>query len=99
VLLVANPEVLLADQSWMDAIDWSAVGGRDHRWCDEQYGYAWSRRIWLRSGIEVEILVARLSWAAISPLDAGTRRVVLDGCRILYDPDRTLERLCRAISQ
>jgi len=39
----------------------------------------------LRSGLLVELGVAPASWAAV-PLDAGTRRVLADGHRVLYDP-------------
>ncbi|KIH98063.1 hypothetical protein LP52_15270 [Streptomonospora alba] len=38
------------------------------------------------SGLEIELSVATPDWAATSPLDAGTRRVITDGARSLYDP-------------
>jgi hypothetical protein len=61
------------------------------KWQDEDYGVLWSRRLWLeRVRFEVEIGFVRPSWAELNPLDPGTRRVVADGCRILYDPDRLL---------
>ena len=37
----------------------------------------------LRSGLYVESSCVPLSWAAV-PLDAGTRRVLADGDRIIY---------------
>jgi len=43
--------------------------------------------------LEVEVGIGPLSWAQIDPVDAGTRRVVTDGCRILHDPDGQLQRL------
>lgn len=30
------------------------------------------------------------SWANTDPVDEGTRAVVLDGMRVLYDPERIL---------
>ena len=39
---------------------------------------------------------ALVAWASIATLDAGTRRVITDGCRILHDPAGFLERLYEA---
>lgn len=38
------------------------------------------------SGLEVELCVGHRDWAGTSPVDPGTRRVVSDGARSLYDP-------------
>ena len=40
--------------------------------------------------------IASPSWASTDPVDEGTRRVVEDGMRIVYDPDRLLVRLADA---
>lgn len=50
----------------------------------------------MASGLEIEIGSGAPSWAAIGPLDKGTRRVVMDGCRVLYDPDALLRLLIMA---
>jgi uncharacterized protein len=98
VLLVAHPETFRSDASWVGSINWSGAGVRVAQWRDEDYGNVWSRRVWLDGGVELEISFAPLSWASIAPLDAGTRRVIADGCRILDDPDGSLDRLCRAVN-
>ena len=99
VVLAANPEAFRADGSWIEAIDWSGAGVEVAHWADEDYGAVWSRRVRLSSGAEVEISFAPLSWASIAPLDAGTRRVVSDGCRILYDPAGLLGCLHEAVQR
>lgn len=48
------------------------------------------------SGLEVEVGVASADWARIDPVDDGTRRVVTDGARPLYDPAGILGALIRA---
>ncbi|MFD9395335.1 nucleotidyltransferase domain-containing protein [Streptomyces sp. NPDC060000] len=48
------------------------------------------------SGLEVEVGVASVRWARIDPVDDGTRRVVTDGARPLYDPAGILGALIRA---
>jgi predicted nucleotidyltransferase len=98
VVLVTAPAAFRGDSAWVDAIEWSAAGGRVGPWGDEDYGVVWSRRVRLASGAEVEISFAPLAWAETAPVDIGTRRVVSDGCRVLYDPDGALGRLCTAVT-
>jgi uncharacterized protein len=98
VVLTDAPEFFRADANWLDAINWSDVAARPLKWRDEEYGVLWSRRLWVEQGrVEVEIGFARPAWANVNPLDPGTQRVVADGCRILYDPDGLLARLCAAV--
>ena len=96
VVLADAPNAYRSDMHWLRAIDWPA-DGRVSRWSDENYGVVWSRRIWIAANLEIEISFAPLSWADVAPLDAGTSRVVSDGCRILFDPDGYFERLTEAI--
>ncbi|MBV8088368.1 MAG: GNAT family N-acetyltransferase [Alphaproteobacteria bacterium] len=97
VVLADDPETLRADSSWIEAVDWSDTGVKVANWRDEDHGAVWSRRACLSSGAEVEITVATVAWASIAPLDAGTRWVVSDGCRILHDPAGFLGRLYEAV--
>lgn len=97
VLLVTTPRCFRADTTWIEQIDWQALNTRPQKWQDEDYGVAWSRRIWLVDGfVQVALTFAPLSWANANPPDAGTRRVISGGCRILHDPDSLLARLCAA---
>lgn len=48
------------------------------------------------SGLVVEIGVAPVSWADTDPVDAGTRRVICDGHRVVHDPAGVLARLSSA---
>ena len=48
------------------------------------------------SGLEVELGISSADWARTDPVDEGTRRVVTDGARVLYDPAGTLAALIRA---
>lgn len=48
------------------------------------------------SGLEVELNIGSPDWARTEPVDAGTRRVVSDGARILHDPVGVLAELVRA---
>jgi hypothetical protein len=100
MLLATDPDTFRADNTWVAEIDWHAIGIRPHRWQDEEYGVAWSRRIWIPDcRWSVELTFASLSWANADPPDAGTRQVISDGCRILHDPDALLADLCKAIGE
>jgi len=98
VLLAEDPDSLRVDTTWVAKIDWEAIGAHPQKWQVEEYGAAWSMRIWLepRCG-QAELTFAPLSWAATDPPDAGTRRVIADGYRVLNDPDALLARLCKAV--
>jgi predicted nucleotidyltransferase len=73
VLLAKDHEGLRADATWVDQIDVLSIGAHPPTWADEDYGAAWSRRVWLDRG-GVELTFAGLSWAAVNPADAGTDR-------------------------
>jgi hypothetical protein len=100
VLLVTDPQGFRADTTWIEQIDWQALDSHPQTWQDEDYGVAWSRRIWpAADSVQVELTFTPLSWANVDPLDAGTRQVISAGCRILYDPDGLLVRLCEGIGR
>ena len=50
-----------------------------------------SVRVFYDDGAEVEFGVTSLEWTNV-PLDDGTVTVMLDGLRILYDPQDRLDR-------
>jgi hypothetical protein len=100
MLLANDPDTFRADTMWLVDIDWHAIGIRPRKWQDEEYGAAWSRRVWLTNrSVQVELTFASLTWANTDPLDEGTRRVISGGCRILHDPDALLARLYKAIGR
>lgn len=82
-LLCDNPDAV-AGSMWFTGLEPRARLVRSRSW-----GPVRERRYRLRSGLVVELGFAPLSWAAV-PLDPGTRRVLSDGHRVLYD-DGTLK--------
>jgi predicted nucleotidyltransferase len=84
VLLTDSPE------SYTDRDDWlPEVGGvRLVRTLD--WGGVTERRFALPSGLEVELGIGTPAWAAVAPMDDGTRRVASDGMCVLHDPDGLL---------
>ena len=50
----------------------------------EFYGACTSIRVWYRDGLEVEFGLVNPTWIAL-PLEAGTRKVLQDGYRVLVD--------------
>jgi uncharacterized protein len=97
IVLVDDPESFL-NERWLDEIDWRRVGASPVDTRFVQYGVLWSSHVQLDDGLEVEFGFAPLSWADARPLDPGTRQVISDGCRILYDPDGSLGAACAEIS-
>lgn len=62
------------------------------------FGAIQERRLRLANQLVVEVGVAGPSWAAVGPVDVGTRRVVHDGMVALCDPDGLLDALMLAVS-
>ncbi|WP_256638685.1 nucleotidyltransferase domain-containing protein [Streptomyces murinus] len=59
------------------------------------WGPLTERRYTLVPGLEVEFGIGGPRWARTDPVDPGTRRVVAEGARTLYDPRRVLAELVR----
>lgn len=81
--------VLLVDdiEFHLDSLDFvyaATTHGRVVR--REQWGPMHERRVRVPSGLLIEFGVSRPSWVS-RPVDAGTARVLTDGCKILYDED------------
>lgn len=78
VVLSDSPESL-QDAAWFERLQPGARLIRSEAW-----GPVRERRFRLMSGLILELGVAPSSWADV-PLDEGTRRVLSDGHRVLYD--------------
>ena len=97
VALTSDPARYRRQAQWVADLRLEHVGLQVASSADEDYGPLWSRRLVLRSGLEVEVGFAAPRWAATEPLDAGTERVVRDGMRVLLDPSGILHQLERAV--
>lgn len=78
VILVQDPSRYLDDQTWLQQF------GEIRQSKVEDYGRLTSIRAWYSDGREIEYGITGIDWAA-SPLDEGTRRVISDGMRILFE--------------
>jgi predicted nucleotidyltransferase len=89
VILAQRPERYLEDVSFV--VQFGSVV----RFEKEDYGRLTSLRVWYQGGLEVEFGLTDPGWAAI-PLDPGSREVVSDGARILFDREGKLAQLLEA---
>jgi predicted nucleotidyltransferase len=78
VLLVEEPARYLNDTSW--AARFGSITSQQI----EDWGMVTSLRVFYAPEPEVEYGFTTSAWAA-QPLDAGTRRVIQDGMRVLYE--------------
>ena len=90
VVLTDGPQRYSEDPSWADQF------GAIERMRREEWGVVTSLRVWYEGGPEVEYGFTTPEWAA-QPVDAGTHRVVTDGCRILFDPNGVLQTLLHVL--
>jgi len=89
VVLADRPRQLLDDPIWPRELGARTVLPPVSR------GVLVERRLVLADGLELDVGIAPTVWAAADPIDEGTRRVVDDGLRILYDRDGLLAALRR----
>lgn len=74
---------------YLDSISFAETFGAVARWEKEDWGKVTSMRVKYRGGMEVEFGFALPDWIAF-PLEPGTRRVLSDGARIIFDREGSL---------
>lgn len=85
VLIADDPDRFLHDLKWIENF------GMVEKYQIENYGLLTSVRVWYAEGPEVEYGLTDERWAAI-PLDEGSRRVIADGMRVLFERGPILSR-------
>lgn len=90
VILTAEPEKHLLDKSWV------SIFGEPQGYQEEDYGKLTSVRVFYASGLEVEFGFVTPDWAK-APIDAGTKRVVSGGIKVLHDPHGSIAKMLREI--
>lgn len=86
VILSAEPK------QYFDDIEWLRQFGDIEGQVVEDWGNVKSLRAWFAGGLEVEFGFTHLNWIA-KPIDLGTRKVLADGYRILFDRNGRLASL------
>jgi uncharacterized protein len=92
VLLTDDPHVYVSEDEWVRQLGAERVVRTMSR------GVVTERRFALASGLEVDVGVGTADWAAVAPVDPGTREVVAAGLYALHDPDGLLAALRRAVT-
>ena len=72
---------------------------RFERTTTTDYGVVWSRHLHLVPSAEIELTFANSFWAALDPLDAGTRGVIQGGFEPIFDKDGILPPSCAPLGQ
>lgn len=91
VILTLDLQPYLDDTSWLERF------GNVASCKTEDWGLVTSLRVLFEDDLEVEFGLTTPLWAGL-PVEAGTRRVVGDGMRILYDPKNRLGTLQRNVT-
>jgi hypothetical protein len=95
ILLVADPRIFRRDD-WLAEIQWHEA--RPAQWRDADYGVVWSRHVRLIPPCEIELTFCSPSWAGTDPVDAGTAKVISDGCQVLLDKSGLFKKLLSVCS-
>ena len=80
--------VILAEkpQEYLSNTEWTRIFGVVIIKKIEEYGRLSSLRVWYESGLEIEYGFTNREWIA-EPLDPGTKRVIRDGMRVLFEKE------------
>lgn len=87
VIITSNPKKYLSDRNWISKF------GSIRNIKEEDWGLVKTLRVFYKNNLEVEFNIAAVKWASIDPIDPGTKKVILDGMKILYDPAKILLNL------
>jgi predicted nucleotidyltransferase len=93
LIMTTDQERYRQDGEWLSAIGFEDAGYPIVSRTSAQYGVAWSWHLYLEPDAEVELTFARLDWASVDPVDAGTIRVITEGFKVLIDKDGRLGAL------
>jgi predicted nucleotidyltransferase len=84
---------------WLTEIDFQSAGFRLRSNESAIYGVVWSHHVYLLPAAEVELTFAKCSWSNTDPIDTGTRVIVKDAFRIIFDRDGILAKLVGAVNE
>ena len=74
---------------YIDNTEWTRVFGRAIAQQVEEYGELTALRVWYENGLEIEYGFTTRAWVK-APLDEGTKRVIDDGMRVLFEKESLL---------
>jgi predicted nucleotidyltransferase len=86
MIICSEPDHFLQKITWVNEF------GKPSREVTEDWGLVTSLRVWYTDGFEVEFGFTDTDWIK-EPLDAGTKRVLADGFRILLDKTNLLTKV------
>jgi predicted nucleotidyltransferase len=92
IILTADTAKYFENQQWM------SLFGEVQKSMIENWGPVETIRVFYRNSFEAEYNFTEPAWAE-NPIDAGTRRVVTDGMKILHDPKGVLKALQNSFNQ
>lgn len=83
VIVTTDPQKYLTETKWL------RVFGIVITQKVEDYGKLTSLRVWYESGLEIEYGFTTHEWVK-TPLDKGTKRVIQEGMRVLFEKETLL---------
>src|SRR5262249_48883396 len=97
LIVLAREPSALATAAPLAAIDFAAAGFQVSSIQQETYGAVCSWHLHLFPAADLELTIAGPAWAAIAPVDDGTRAVLRDAFRVVVDKARLLQDLIAAV--
>lgn len=86
VIITSNKAEMVRNQEFVQSL------GEIYKMQTEYYGACTSIRVWYKNGQEIEFGIVDPSWMK-KPLDAGTKKVLRDGYKVIVDTKHYFEKL------
>jgi predicted nucleotidyltransferase len=91
VILSNEKDNLISNHAWIETF------GISEKILVENFGALTSIRVFYKNDLEIEFGIVSPDWASLNPLDPGTKRVIVDGSRIILDKKNLLKPLLHSI--
>lgn len=91
--IVTKDKLRFKSHQWVHELKLSLLDEHLVDFRDAIYGNVWSRHGYLSQGTEIEFSFADRNWAESGHTDQQTARVILEGFKIVYDPELLLNGL------
>jgi uncharacterized protein len=83
---------------YLSNVDWSTRFGKIQKAEREDWGLVQTWRVVYDPDMEVEYNFTTTQWCCDTELAQGTGRVISEGVRVVYDPERTIETVIEKIA-
>ena|ERR1051326_4065191 len=97
LVLTSQKESYRENKSWVNEINWKVINFDIQSLKEQDYGLVWSCHIYLSETKEIEMGFGDRNWIDAALIDEGTKRVIKNGFKIIYDSEYLLKDILEKV--